>query len=85
MPAIGVNNIQVLVRDTSTTTYHFGRTLPICEELVAGRGGPAESWTLPEAIAVPRRLCRRCALLVQEWTAAALSEASATDNVHPSR
>lgn len=82
---VKVKSIPVLVRDTATTTYHFGQSVPICEEQQSDRATPADVWDLGDALAHPRRLCRWCADLVASWSAAALSEASATDVVHPSR
>lgn len=75
----------VLVRHTSTTTYHFGLRAPICEEGVTESDAVPESWALADALDHERRLCRDCADLVESWTAAVLSEASATDIVHPAR
>jgi hypothetical protein len=78
-------NAPVLVRQTSTTTYHFGLAAPICEERPTEGDAEPVVKHLTEALAERRRLCRRCADLVTEWAGAALSEASSTDLIHPDR
>jgi hypothetical protein len=75
----------VLVRETSTTTYHFGLVAPICEARPTEREAEPVVMNLDDALQEPRRLCRACAELVEEWIGAALSEASATELVHPDR
>ena len=74
--------VDVLVRKTTTTTYHFGRTEAICgwnseHELTA--------MTLDEALALNRRLCVDCRDLVDRWTGYALKVAAAKFLVHPDR
>jgi hypothetical protein len=78
-------NSPVLVRETSTTTYHFGLAAPICEETPTDGDAVPVVKTLADALGERRRLCRRCADLVTEWAGAALSEASSTDLIHPDR
>lgn len=72
MAKVMPNNTDVLVRDTSTTTYHFGVSTPICEAELSERDAAPGIWTLTNAVADGRRLCRLCAKLVEDWTAAAL-------------
>jgi len=75
----------VLTRETSTTTYHFGLVVPICEaEPTEGEAKPVVM-SLDSALKEPRRLCRACAELVEGWAGAALSEASSTGLIHPNR
>lgn len=79
------NQTAVLVRKTSTTTYHFGVTETLCQEKVPRPGADPISMPIREAVGAHRRLCRHCAKLVTMWVEAALSAASATDLVHPLR
>jgi hypothetical protein len=78
-------NATVLVRETSTTTYHFGLGAPICEETPTEGDAEPIVKNLTDVLAEPRRLCRKCADLVTEWAGAALSGASSTDLIHPDR
>jgi hypothetical protein len=57
-------NTPVLVRETSTTTYHFGLTVPICEAHPTEGEAEPVVMGLDQALGVPRRLCRACAELV---------------------
>ena len=85
MSAVKPNGTAVLVRDTSTTTYHFGMKVPICEEQPSERDSSPTVWALADALADGRRLCRLCANLVTIWTGAVLSQASATHVSRPLR
>jgi hypothetical protein len=78
-------NARVLVRETSTTTYHFGLAVPICEETPTEGDAEPVMKNLTVALSERRRLCRKCADLVTQWAGAALSEASSTDLIHPDR
>jgi hypothetical protein len=78
-------NSPVLVRETSTTTYHFGLAAPICEETPTEGDAEPVVKSFTDALAEQRRLCRKCADLVTQWAGAALSEASSTDLIHPDR
>jgi hypothetical protein len=85
MAKVKPRHSSVLVRETSTTTYHLGLVVPICE--ARATEGEADPVVMPltQALDEPRSLCRSCAELVEQWAGAALSEASATDLVHPDR
>jgi hypothetical protein len=72
----------VLVRLTTTTTYHFGRLEPICGEVSAE---DTTSMTLDEALALDRRLCVLCSRLVDTWNGYALRVASSKHLIHPDR
>lgn len=85
MATVKAKKTAVLVRDTSTTTYHFGLSVPICEEQPSQREAAPAVWLLTDALSDGRRLCRLCANLVDGWTSAILSQASATHISHPSR
>ena len=85
MTRVGGKDIPVLVRETSTTTYHLGLRVPICEaRSTEGEADPVQV-SLVEALDEPRRLCRECAKLIEAWTGAMLFEASATHLAHPDR
>jgi hypothetical protein len=85
MARVVPRDIPVLVRETSTTTYHFGLVVPICEERPTEGEAEPVVVSLTDALDEPRRLCRACAELVEEWAGAALSEASSTHIGHPDR
>jgi hypothetical protein len=85
MAKVKPKNSPVLVRETSTTTYHFGLAVPICEETPTEGDAEPVVMLLTHALAERRRLCRNCADLVAGWAGAALSEASSTDLIHPDR
>lgn len=72
----------VIVRLTSTTTYHYGREESICGEVASG---DATAMSLEQALGLGRRLCRKCGDLVSLWGRYALEVASAKSLVHPDR
>ena len=73
----------VIVRHTpGTTTYHFGRTESICEEVPAD---DATTMTLNEALGEGRRLCVLCGRLIEKWVGYSTAVASATSLMHPDR
>ena len=83
MTRVQARNTAVLIRESSTTTYHFGLSAPICEETPSD--APPVQVTLRNALESKRRLCRLCANLVEKSVGAALSEASATHVLHPTK
>lgn len=72
----------LLVRLTSTTTYHFGRVESICGEV---RSEEATPMSLDEALEVGRRLCVKCGRLVTLWASYAVDVAGRKSLVHPDR
>lgn len=72
----------VLVRMTSTTTYHFGRHESICGEVLEDE---ATAMTLDDAIELGRRLCVKCGRLVTLWAGYALDVAGRKSVIHPDR
>jgi len=85
MTRVGAKDITVLVRETSTTTYHLGLRVPICETHATEGEAEPSLVSLLEVLDEPRRLCRECAKLIEAWTGAMLIEASATHLAHPDR
>jgi len=49
MAKVRPHTARVLIRDTSTTTYHFGVTATLCQELVSRPDSDPIAVTLPEA------------------------------------